>query len=157
MAVLFRAAAAATVAFVATLVALALLGFALLPAALDRGATNGADGAWAWSTTAAAGRVSLISAVAAVAATAIATLGRRTSAALGFGFVYFAILEGAVRGAVPDLQRWLIADNAAVIVEGHDFVGVLGRTPAEAASYLAVCAAALVAVAVIWFRRTDVP
>ena len=47
---------------------------------------------------------------------AIANLIRNTGAALGVGFVYFAIVENAVRNLRPAWQEWLLSDNAAALV-----------------------------------------
>ena len=51
----------------------------------------------------------------------ISNLIRNTAAALGFGFVYFMIIENLVRGFKPPWQEWLLADNAAALVAegGH--------------------------------------
>jgi ABC-type transport system involved in multi-copper enzyme maturation permease subunit len=50
---------------------------------------------------------------------AIANLIRNTGAALGIGFVYFAIVENILRNVVPRSQRFLLTDNvAALLVDG---------------------------------------
>ncbi len=46
----------------------------------------------------------------------IANLVRNTAAALGVGFVYFAVVESAVRGFRPSWQEWLLTDNAAALL-----------------------------------------
>ena len=46
----------------------------------------------------------------------IANLVRNTGAALGVGFVYFAVVENAVRGFRPSWQEWLLTDNAAALL-----------------------------------------
>jgi len=43
-------------------------------------------------------------------------LMRGTGAALGVGFLYFAIAENAVRNLRPSWQEWLLTDNAAALV-----------------------------------------
>jgi len=43
-------------------------------------------------------------------------LMRGTGAALGVGFLYFAIVENAVRNLRPSWQEWLLTDNAAALV-----------------------------------------
>lgn len=51
----------------------------------------------------------------------LANLIRSTGAALGVGFVYFAIVENAVRAVRPAWQEWLLADNAIALLSngGH--------------------------------------
>ncbi len=57
--------------------------------------------------------------VAALIGFAIANLVRNTGAALGVGFVYFAIVENILRGVVPRSQRFLLTDNvAALLIDG---------------------------------------
>ena len=43
----------------------------------------------------------------------LTNLIRNTGAALGVGFVYFAIVETAVRALRPAWQPWLLSTNAA--------------------------------------------
>lgn len=47
----------------------------------------------------------------------LANLVRNTGAALGVGFVYFAIVETAVRNIRPRWQEWLLTDNALALVQ----------------------------------------
>ena len=47
---------------------------------------------------------------------AVSNLARGTGAALGAGFVWFAVVETAVRGVRPRWQEWLLSDNAAALV-----------------------------------------
>ena len=47
---------------------------------------------------------------------AVTNLARNTGAALGVGFVYFAIVENAVRAIRPAWQPYLLADNAAALL-----------------------------------------
>ena len=46
----------------------------------------------------------------------LANLIRNTGAALGVGFVYFAIVEMALRVFEPTLDRWLLSTNAVALV-----------------------------------------
>jgi len=46
----------------------------------------------------------------------IANLVRNTGASLGVGFVYFAVVETAVRIFRPRWQEWLLTDNAAALL-----------------------------------------
>jgi ABC-type transport system involved in multi-copper enzyme maturation permease subunit len=51
----------------------------------------------------------------------IANLTRNTGAALGVGFVYFAIVENAVSALRPGWVQWLFTQNLAALVspDGH--------------------------------------
>ena len=61
----------------------------------------------------------LLAVFAALLGFAIANLVRNTGAALGVGFVYFAIVENILRNVVPRSQRFLLTDNvAALLVDG---------------------------------------
>jgi hypothetical protein len=62
------------------------------------------------------GRTVLFVVLAAWLGFGIANLIRNTGASLGVGFVYFAVIETAVRGFRPRWQEWLLTDNAAALV-----------------------------------------
>ena len=62
------------------------------------------------------GRTVLFVVLAALLGFGIANLIRNTGASLGVGFVYFAIIETAVRAFRPGWQEWLLTDNAAALV-----------------------------------------
>jgi hypothetical protein len=62
------------------------------------------------------GRTVLFVALAALLGFGVANLIRNTGASLGVGFVYFAIIETAVRGFRPGWQEWLLTDNAAALI-----------------------------------------
>lgn len=49
----------------------------------------------------------------------VANLLRNTAAALGVGFVYFAVVENALRVLRPRWQEWLITDNSVALLH-HD-------------------------------------
>jgi hypothetical protein len=57
------------------------------------------------------GRGVLFTVLAGLGGFALANLIRNTAAALGAGFVYFAVVETAVRGLVPAWQPWLVTNN----------------------------------------------
>jgi ABC-2 type transport system permease protein len=152
-----KAVAAALFAFVATLAILAFLALALLPAAIFRGTTAGADGAWILSTIGVAIRGASLGAFAAIIGLAIASLGRNTAAALGAAFVYFAILENFIRGFKPGWQQWLLSDNVATFLLAHAPDGAsFTRSPAVAALWLCAVALAFAWVSMVVFQRRDV-
>lgn len=120
------------------------------------------------------GRVLLLVVLAALGGFAIANLVRNTGASLGVGFVYFAVVETAVRAARPAWQQWLVTDNAAALVlqgglpvyvsgdQSFDEQGNLidgGRemvlSNLHGGSYLGVVVLVLVVVGVVAFKRRD--
>jgi ABC-type transport system involved in multi-copper enzyme maturation permease subunit len=103
---------------------------------------------------------------------ALANLVRNTGAALGVGFVYFAVVENAIRILRPTWQPWLLTNNAAglmsknglrLFVEGgyvdsHGVVQpgkeiVIGNL--HGGLVLGITAAVLVAVGAVLFARRD--
>lgn len=62
------------------------------------------------------GRTVLFVVLAALLGFGIANLIRNTGASLGVGFVYFAVIETAVRVFQPRWQEWLLTDNAAALI-----------------------------------------
>ena len=67
------------------------------------------------------GRAVLLVVLAALLGFGLSNLVRNTGAALGVGFVYFAIVETAVRNIRSSWQEWLITDNAVALLQrgGH--------------------------------------
>ncbi|MGY2085162.1 hypothetical protein [Blastococcus sp. SYSU DS0539] len=65
---------------------------------------------------AAQGRAVVLAVLVALIGFGLANLVRNTGAALGVGFVYFAIVETALRIYDPMLERWLLSTNAAALV-----------------------------------------
>jgi ABC-2 type transport system permease protein len=148
---------AAAFAFVAFLVVQAVIAAALLPAALVRGTTSGADAEWLRSIVGLELRAAAVAAMAATMSLALASLGRNTAAALGVGFGYFTVLEPLLRGLRPGWQPWFLFDNVAtfLLAEPPELAGP-GRSPTAAALVLAAYAGAVALVAVAAFRRRDV-
>jgi hypothetical protein len=97
--------------FLMTTVIVAFLSAGLALAAMLRGSTVGAGGAWWTDTLATSLRVSVAAALSAVIGGAVAAIGRHTAAALGVVFVWTAVLEGLVRGLRPLWTPWLLGDN----------------------------------------------
>ncbi|NEK86304.1 hypothetical protein GCU60_11115 [Blastococcus saxobsidens] len=62
------------------------------------------------------GRSVLLTVLAGVIGFGLANLIRNTGAALGVGFVYFAIVENALRIYDITLERWLLSTNAVALV-----------------------------------------
>ncbi len=141
--------------------------------ASSRGTTEVPDGFWG-DYLVTAGRGVLITVVAALVGFGIANAMRHTAAALGVGFVYFAILESMIRALKPAWQQWLFTDNVIAFVmkepytiqlEGQhrDETGrlVVGSyehviTHAHAGMVLAVITAAILTVGLALFAKRDI-
>jgi len=133
----------------------ALFAGALYPAAEFEGLTAGVDAGW-WLDVAGMGlKISALAALGAVLGFALATIGRNTAAALGVGFVYLAMVEGLIRTHKPSWADWLIGDNASMVLIGPEEVVHLGHSQLAAAFVLVGYAAAVLALAVLIFRRRD--
>jgi len=108
----------------------------------------------------------------------IANLVRNTGASLGVGFVYFVIVENAVRGFKPAWQEWLLVENASALMltGGHrifiyndfsgsvevDEQGTVIEGPREivlsnlhGGLVLGMVTAVLVVIGVLLFKRRD--
>jgi hypothetical protein len=62
------------------------------------------------------GRAVLLTVLISLLGFGLTNLIRNTGAALGIGFVYFAIVETAVRALRPAWEPWLLSSNAAALV-----------------------------------------
>ena len=113
--------------------------------------------AWARETAGFTVRVAAVGSLTAVVGCAIATVGRNTTAALGVAFVYFAVLEGLIRGFRPQWQPWLLGDNAGQFISG-EAVGpaMADKTTMDVALTLLIYVAVFVTVATIFFKNRDV-
>jgi hypothetical protein len=132
-----------------------LLG-ALTPAAVFRGSTEGIDAAWFADIVELMASVGLVAALGAAMGAALAFIGRNTAAALGAGFAYLAIVEGLIRGLKPAWQKWLIGDNAAIVIGGESQDIIAGRSVAAAAVLICVYALILGLAAGAFFKSRDV-
>nr|MDQ3610045.1 hypothetical protein [Actinomycetota bacterium] len=120
------------------------------------------------------GRSVLLVVLAALLGFGLSNLIRNTGAALGVGFVYFAVVETAIRAVRPRWQEWLLTDNAAALVLngghrififGEGFVDEQGNfvesgrevllTNLHGALVLGVATAVLAAVGIVLFQRRD--
>jgi ABC-2 type transport system permease protein len=128
-----------------------------------RGLTTTPSG-WTRELAGVVARIASLAGAASIIGGAIAMLGRNTAAALGAVFVYLALLEGIVRGLRPALGRFLLGDNIATVVIGHDVEissGFDGHAPttitlARAALVVGIYALGLLALAAASFRARDV-
>ncbi|MCW2634053.1 MAG: rane protein of unknown function [Blastococcus sp.] len=116
------------------------------------------------------GRAVLLTVFAALAGFGLANLVRNTGAALGVGFVYFAIIEAAVGAFRPAWAPWLLTSNAAALVAPgglripiYDGTFDANGNPPEvlltnlhAGLYLTAVLAVIVGIGVVLFARRDV-
>ena len=98
----------------------------------------------------------------------LTNLVRNTGAALGAGFVYFAVVENAIRAIEPAWQPWLLTNNAAALVLPDGLELYTGYDPitGESTEYLlgnlqaGVCmgivTVVVVGAGVVLFSRRDV-
>ena len=152
-----RTASAAIMAF--------LIGFALqivflastLPAVFLNGSTTGTDGDWWVGLFLATTRISVITAMIAVLAVNIATIGRNTSAALIGIAVWAFVAERTIAGLKPGWARFLIGENVATVVPWTALEDVgFDRPPTVALATLLFYLAIIVVVATSTFVRRDV-
>jgi hypothetical protein len=110
------------------------------------------------------GRSVLLTVLAALAGFGLANLIRNTGAALGAGFVYFAVIETAVRVLRPTWQPWLMSNDAVALMypgglrifiqdgrEGHEYL----IHNLQAGITLACVTAVVVGAGAVLFARRD--
>lgn len=154
---LAKAAATLVLTFLIGIILQALVGLSVLPAALWRGTTAGADAEWSRAASGAVLRASALGAGAAALGYAVASIGRNTAAALGVAFAYVSVFESLVRGLKPGWQRWLIGDNAAVFLTARELRPAdFERTVLEAGLILSAYLAAILGAGALVFSRRDV-
>ncbi len=84
--------------------------------AATRGSTGGLPKGFWTDAAALTGRTVLFAVLTSLIGFAVAQLIRGTGAALGVGFVYFAVIESAVQGIRPGWSQWLLTTNSAALV-----------------------------------------
>jgi hypothetical protein len=142
--------------FVAAIAAqLVLVGLMAIVAA-TRGTMAGVDTQWVWTTSGIVARSALVATIASAIGFALASVARNTTAAVIAGFIYFAVLESAVRGFRPNWTRWLLGDNAFLFVIGREEADFLQHSEARALATLLFYGVALFSLALATFRARDV-
>ena len=127
------------------------------PAVAINGTTTGTDASWWASLLLAMMRISFITALVAVLALNIATIGRNTSAALIAMAAWALVIERMVAGFWPRLGRFMIAENVATVVPWAQMEHVnFERPPIIALFALVAYLAAVVCAATALFARRDV-
>ena len=152
-----KLAAMAIVGMVFVVVMHLFLAAVMAVVALLAGSTAGVDGSWARETAGLSMRIAAVGSLTAVMGCAIATVGRNTTAALAAAFVYFAVVEGLIRGFRPKWQPWLLGDNAGLFISGQAAGGAMAdKTTADVALTLLMYAAVFMSLATVFFNRRDV-
>jgi hypothetical protein len=154
-----HAARAGSAGLLAAVIALALQGLLLLafvPSVLAHGTTAGADATWVTSLVLATARVALLTGLAAVIGVSLATLGRNTVAAIVVAWGWLAIAEGMIRGLAPEHARWLVGENAAVVLTWAGLDGDQpSHSPLVASITLLALSACIAVVSTVAFQRRD--
>jgi hypothetical protein len=117
------------------------------------------------------GRGVLLTAFAGLLGFGLTNLVRNTGAALGVGFVYFAVVESALGAFQPTWQPWLLTTNAAALVmhdglelqiytdefdaQGNTKVIEYLVTNLQGGIVMAIVTAVVVGVGVVLFSRRD--
>jgi len=152
-----RTAAAAILATVISFGLQVVFLAAALPAVALNGTTDGVDGGWWLSLVMAMLRISMITALIAVLAVSIATIGRNTSAALVAVAAWALVVERLIAGLRPQWARFMISENVATVVPWSPLTGVdFERPPLVALLTLIAYLGAVVAAATVSFARRDV-
>ena len=117
----------------------------------------GTDSEWWSSLLFAMVRISFITALVAVLALSIATIGRNTVAALVAISAWALIAEGLIRGYKPGLARWLITENVATVVPWSAITDArFERGPGTALATLVLYLLIAAVVAAVTFTRRDI-
>ena len=154
---LARTAACGMVAFVVAILLQVIFLACFLPAVLVNGSTAGADADWWLSLVAVIARTGLLTAIAAVLAVALATLGRNTAFALAAVFAWVAVIENLIRNLRPGLSPYLWGENIGTVVPWHQLKGVeFTRSPVVALGTIVMYTTAFVVLATIAFQRRDI-
>jgi hypothetical protein len=144
-------------AFVAFLLAEALLFGVVAPAGILRGTTAGVTATWWRGVTGILLRGAVVASLAAASAHALASIARNTAAAVGAAFVYGAVLEPLLRQLRPGWQPWLFFDNVVTFVGGHPTAITLHpRSMTGAGILVSAYVLGIVAISLAAFQRRDV-
>ncbi|MGZ8763957.1 MAG: hypothetical protein ACXW2Y_11600 [Acidimicrobiia bacterium] len=154
---LTRTAACGIVAFVISFALQVVFLASFLPAVFANGTSAGADADWWMALGLAIARSSLLTAVAAVLAVALATLGRNTAFALATVFAWIVVIEGVIRGVRPGWAQYLWGENLATIISwGQLDTETFSRGPLLALFTVIAYTALLIVAATITFQRRDI-
>ena len=153
---LVKLAAAAVVAFFAYLVLQVMLGLALVPTAVFRGTTEGADAEFYRHLGEVLVRAGALTAGLAVAGGCLAALARNTAGALSVFFAYLVGVELVLQSLRENWTEWFFLPNFLIVfTEGELEIPNFSRSVSGAAILLVLYLAGLVTVTVVTFRARD--
>jgi hypothetical protein len=152
-----RTASAGILAFLISLALQALFLASFMPAVIINGTTDAVDGSFWVELAVVMVRISVITAVVAMLAVALATVGRNTAFAVITMFAWLVVFEGLIRGLKPSLARWLWAENLGTVMrwaqlEDTDF----SRGPLTAGATLIIYCAVIGGLAAASFQHRDI-
>jgi hypothetical protein len=152
-----RTASAAILAFLISFVLQVLFLASFTPAVFFNGTTDGVGGPFWIGLFVVMVRTSVITAVVAILAVALATVGRNTAFAVIAMFTWLVVIEGLIRGLKPTLARWLWAENLGTIMTWAQLdTGDFARGPLTASATLLFYCAVIVWLAGASFQRRDI-
>lgn len=151
---LAKVAVVAAFAVLATAVLLGLLSLALLPAAIVRGTTEGANGAWMGEMTRIGLRIVATAGLAAVFGFSLAAASRRTSVAIGVLLLAF-LFDIIIQQVAPGSVRWQFTENLMRFATGASETTV-GRSTGGAGVLLSIYAGCVFTLTALDFKRRDV-
>lgn len=155
-----RAIVVGVAVFLLALVLQGALAGLLALVANTRGSTVGTGGDFTRTVVGVMARIAVMTAILALIAVAISTIGRTTAASLGVVFVYLALVESLLHVLIPRITPWLLSVNTAIFVDGRaQDVGdsqPVHLTPGHATVIVVAYAVILLAAAGAFFRTRDV-
>lgn len=151
---LAKMAVVAGFAVLATTVLLGLLSLALLPAAIVRGTTEGANGAWIGEMTRLGLRIVATAGLAAVFGFSLAASARRTSVAIGVLLLAF-LFDIIIQQVAPGSVRWQFTENLSRFATGAGETS-LGRSTGGAGILVSIYAGGVFTLTALGFKRRDV-
>lgn len=152
-----RTASAGLLAFTISVGLQAVFLASFLPAVMAHGTTAGVDAEFWVDLGLAVVRTSVITALAAVLAVALATAARNTAFAVIVVFTWLAVIENLVRSLRPSAAPWLWAENVGTVISWNRLPDVdVTHGPLTALATLLTYVAVVVVLAGVSFQRRDV-
>ncbi len=148
--------AAAILAFLIAFALQVVLMAAALPSVFAHGSTEVSGSGWWLSLGLAIARTALVTAIAAVLAEAIATIGRNTVVGLVVLFGWLAVVEGFTRGLRPGWTSWLWGENIATIIPWREMGSPVGSSPIRSLTVVGLYTLAICISSIAVFNRRDI-
>jgi ABC-type transport system involved in multi-copper enzyme maturation permease subunit len=152
-----RSASAAILAVFISFFLQALFLASFLPSVFANGTTEGVNRSFWTGLLVAMSRISLMAAMAALLAVALATAARNTAFAVIAVFAWMVVIENLIRGLKPSLAPWLWAENVGTVMTWNQLPDVdFTRGPSLALSTLLFYCGAVIVGGAISFQRRDI-